>query len=419
MMATKKPMFRSFTRGDIKTAWSIIQQNRARSVMTIVGIVVAVVAVILIIGVGDGVKQAVKGQVNRLGKDLIMVRPGSSKSGLSGSLGSLTQPQTVAGLDDRDLQAVASASGVKDAVPLSTVDGVVAINGHNAKFDGQVIATTSGFASSLRQEIKYGGFLDDSEGADGRAVIGSNVATTLFGESVPLGQSFDFRGHTFVVSGIFKQFDSNPLLGDADFNNAIFINYDMAQKINAGHTAIYEIVARASDSTTVDQTAQHIEQRLRVVHGGAQDFSVLRQGQSLDATNNILDLLTRFIVGAAGITLLIGGIGIMNIMLVSVTERMHEIGIRKAVGATNRQILQQFLLESVVLSSIGAVIGLVVAVGLILLMNVYSTDGFHPVIPWVEAVITVVVAVLVGAVFGTFPALKAARKDPIDALRNE
>jgi len=419
MMATRKPIFRSFTRGDIKTAWSIIQQNRGRSVMTIVGIVVAVVAVILIIGVGDGVKQAVKGQVNRLGKDLIMVRPGSSKQGLSGSLGSLTQPQTVAGLDDRDLQAVASASGVEAAVPLSTVDGVVALDGHNTDFDGQVIATSSDFANTLRQDVKYGGFLDDTAGSDGRAVIGSNVAATLFGESVPLGRSFDFRGHTFVVSGVFKQFDSNPLLGDADFNNAIFIKYDMAQKINDGHTAVYEIVARASDSTTVDQTARNITQRLRVVHGGAQDFSVLRQGQSLAATNNILDLLTRFIVGAAAITLLIGGIGITNIMLVSVTERMHEIGIRKAVGATNRQILQQFLLESVVLSTVGAVIGLAIAIGLILLLDVYSTDNFHPIIPWVEAIATVVIAVLVGAVFGTFPALKAARKDPIEALRNE
>lgn len=413
----KKPIFRSFTRGDIKTAWSIIRQNRGRSVMTIVGIVVAVVAVILILGVGEGVKQAVKGQVNKLGKDLIMVRPGTSHDGLSGGLGSLTRPNVVAGLDQRDLQAVAAAPGVKAAVPLSTIDGVVAIDGHNSNFHGSVIATNDQFANVLRQKVRYGGFLGNDDGSDGRVVLGWNVAVSLFGEQAPLGHNLSFRGRDFVVSGVMAQFDSNPLLGDADFNNAIFIKYDVAQQITDNHAAIYEILAQASDSTTVGRTADNIQRQLRVVHGGQQDFTVLRQGQSLQATNSILSLLTGFIFGAAAITLVIGGIGIMNIMLVSVTERMHEIGIRKAVGATNRQILQQFLLESVVLSAFGGIIGFVLGVVIILLVDVYGS--FHPVIPWAAGVATVFIAIAVGAIFGTFPALKAARKDPIEALRNE
>ncbi len=416
MSEPKKPLFRSFTRGDIKTALSIVNQNRARSVMTIVGIVIAVVAVILIVGIGDGVKRQVKGQVSRLGKDLIMVRPGTEAKGLTGGLSSLSQPNVVAGLDDRDLKAVASANGVRQTVPLSTIDGMVTIDTGESSFDGPVIATNSGFADVLRQPVKFGSFLGDDQGSDARAVIGSQVAITLFGENAPLGRSFSFRGHDFVVSGVMGQFDSNPLLGDADFNNAIFIKYSLAQDITKDHVAIYEILARAGDTTLVTQTANSIERKLRTVHGGRTTFSVLQQNQSLLATNSILDLLTRFIVGAAAITLLIGGIGIMNIMLVSVTERMHEIGIRKAVGATNRQVLQQFLLESVVLSAIGGVVGLLVAWAIIEFMVVYT--DFSPAMPWIVAVSTVVAAIVIGALFGSIPALKAARKDPIEALRN-
>ena len=395
----------------------MLRQNRGRSLVTIFGIVIGIVAVILIIGIGEGVRQQIQGQVNRLGRNLIMVRPADDNTGVSGSIGTLSGPSSVRGLDDRDLQAVASAQGVRQAVPLSVIDGTVVSDEHGTTFNGPIIATNAGFVDVVHQKVQYGGFLSNSEGADGRAVIGSDVAVSLFKEMVPLGRTFQFRGQEFIVSGILKKFDSNPLLGDADFNNAIFINYDVAQQLTQDHVAIYQILAQISDTAKAEQTAHAIDTKLRAVHGGSKTYAVMQQGQSVTASDAILNLLTRFIIGAAAIALLIGGVGVMNIMLVSVTERMHEIGIRKAVGATDWQILSQFLLESTVLSAIGGILGFVTAGICIWLLRLFT--DLQPTMPWTSASIAVLLAIVVGTLFGCFPAIKAARKDPIEALRNE
>ncbi len=388
-----------------------------RSTLTILGIVIAVAAVIMIVAIGDGVKQQVQGQVDKLGKNLLLIRPGSSNQGLAGGLGSLTGPTTTNSLDERDLAAVDAAKGVFEAVPLSTVDGTVRTDENRTNLAGPVVATNNAFVSVLNQQVQYGSFLGSESESDSRAVIGSDVAASLFEENVPLGRSFSFRGHQFVVSGVLKQFDSNPLLGDADFNNAIFIRYDMAQKLTGGNAAIYQILAQIDPEAEMGDVSAAISRNLSKVHGGSHNFSVLRQGESLAATNKILDTLTAFTLVAAAITLLIGGVGIMNVMLVSVAERMHEVGIRKAVGATSRQILSQFLTESIVLSSVGAIVGLAVAAVLVYLISLYS--DLHLVMPWSTALWMVLIAILVGTLFGSVPALKAARKDPIEALRSQ
>jgi ABC-type antimicrobial peptide transport system permease subunit len=395
----------------------MLRQNRGRSLVTIFGIVIGLVAVILIIGIGEGVKQQVQSQVNRLGRDLIMVRPGSETTGITGSIGTLSRPTAVPGLDNRDFQAVASAKGVRQAVPLSTIDGVVKSDEPATSFKGAVVATNAGFVDVVHQKVQYGSFLSNGEGSDERAVIGADVAVSLFKETVPLGRTFEFRGKEFIVSGILDKFDSNPLLADADFNNAIFINYTVAQQLTADHVAIYQILAQVSNAAKADETARAIDNKLSAVHGGSKNYEVLQQGQSAVASDAILDLLTRFIIGAAAIALLIGGVGVMNIMLVSVTERMHEIGIRKAVGATNRQILSQFMLESTVLSAIGGLLGFIVAGVGIWLLRLFT--DLQPTMPWMSASVAVLLAIGVGTIFGCFPAIKAARKDPIEALRNE
>jgi ABC-type antimicrobial peptide transport system permease subunit len=284
-------------------------------------------------------------------------------------------------------------------------------------FKGAVVATNAGFVDVVHQKVQYGSFLSNGEGSDERAVIGADVAVSLFKETVPLGRTFEFRGKEFIVSGILDKFDSNPLLADADFNNAIFINYTVAQQLTADHVAIYQILAQVSNAAKADETARAIDNKLSAVHGGSKNYEVLQQGQSAVASDAILDLLTRFIIGAAAIALLIGGVGVMNIMLVSVTERMHEIGIRKAVGATNRQILSQFMLESTVLSAIGGLLGFIVAGVGIWLLRLFT--DLQPTMPWMSASVAVLFAIGVGTIFGCFPAIKAARKDPIEALRNE
>lgn len=411
-----RPRLKSLTRGDIKTAINMLRQNRGRSLMTMLGIIIAIMAVVLIVGIGQGVQQQVQGQVKHLGKNLVMVRPGTQGSSLAGGLDSLTAPAVIGGLSGRDVAAIRSISTVDQVVPLSIVDGAVHSN-DGGTFAGSVIGTNGALTNVLDQSIDYGGSLSGDNDSQGQAMIGADVAASLFNDNVPLGHSFTFRGKEFVVSGILHRFDSNPSLGDTNFNNAIFIRYDVAQKLTDDHAPIYEILAQIKPDASIDQAIQTINQKLRVVHGGAQTFSVLKQDQSLAATNKILEALTSFIIGAAGVTLLIGGIGIMNIMLVSVTERMHEIGIRKAVGATNHQILSQFMLEAAVLSLVGGLLGFALSVAAIYLLRIYS--NLQPVMPWWPAVAAVFAALLIGIIFGSIPAIKAARKDPINALRNE
>jgi ABC-type antimicrobial peptide transport system permease subunit len=407
---------RSFTRGDLKTAVVTLRQNRGRSLMTMFGIIVAVAAVIVVVGGGRGVHAQVQGQAERLGKDLVIVRPQNPQSSLFGSFGSLGPVGGANMLSKRDLSAVLTAHGVQTAVPLGIVDGKIVTDNDNQSFTGSVLATDAGFTSVLHHGVDYGSFLGADSDSDGRAVIGSAVANQLFGETVPLGRSFTFRGREFIVSGILHPFDSNPLLGDADFNDAIFIKYSVAQQLTADTTGLYEILARADGHDPVTETVRSITVKLAAVHGGSHDFSVLKQNQSLAATNSILTQLTGFSIGVAVIVLAIGGIGVMNMMFVSVSERMHEIGIRKAVGATNRQVLSQFMLEAFVLSLAGALLGGLVAYGAIWLLRLFTS--FQPLMPWLTAAMAVLAAVIVGTLFGTFPAFKAARKDPIDALRN-
>lgn len=410
------PESKSFTRGDIKSSLQSVRHNKLRSVATVFGIVIALMAIIVIIGIGDGVKNQVGQQIQKLGKDIIMVRPKTRNSPVSGSLGSLAGSDSVTSLSYADYQDVKNTGGVASAVPLSTVNGTLVTDKGNTSFSGAVVATTDDFLSILSQELQVGSFFSPNT-SSARAVLGANVAVKLFNENIPLGRSFELNGQEFVVTGILKQFNSNPLLGDADFNNAIFIKYSTARQMDNIKPEIYEILAKTYPKADVGSVVERVGQHLARDHRGNDDFAVLAQGKTVQATSAIYGLLTEFVVGAAAVALILGGIGVMNIMFVSVTERMHEIGVRKAVGATNNQILIQFLMESSILSLMGGVIGFVLGLVAIKFLDLFSS--LHPVMPWSAAAWSVLAAVLIGALFGAFPALKAARKDPIDALRNE
>jgi len=218
------------------------------------------------------------------------------------------------------------------------------------------------------------------------------------------------------VRGVMKKFDSTPLSLTTDFNDAILIPYSTAQKLTENNTQLYQILAKPKDPAQLNQVVGGVTASLKASHGGQQRFSVLRQDESLKITNRIADLMTKLIACIAAVSLLVGGIGIMNVMLVSVAERMHEIGLRKALGASDRQIMSQFMAEAILLSLIGSVIGVVISLVINFVLRV--TTSLTPAVPWEAIGISVLVSVLIGAIFGTVPALKAARKDPIEALRS-
>jgi putative ABC transport system permease protein len=244
------------------------------------------------------------------------------------------------------------------------------------------------------------------------------VAQQLFGEQNPIGRSIKILGGDFIVQGVLAESaDGLVSVAATNFNSAVFIPYQPAKDLAGGRTNILQILIRGKNPNNLDQTAKDVRSVLLRSHQGQEDFSVLKQFELVKIANSSVGIITGFISGIAAISLLVGGIGIMDIMLASVSERTREIGVRKAVGATNRQILSQFLVEGVALSVGGGLIGIIVALIIYAALKIYT--GLEPVITIPVVILAVTVSVVVGIIFSVAPALKAARKNPIDALRGE
>lgn len=410
----------SLTRGHLKAGLDAVRGAKLRSFWTMFGVIIGVASVITVLGIGQGVSRQVTGQIHHLGSDLITIRPaqlhpggdhGNSNVSLlsdSSSFSSTLRP--------RDISTVAGVKGVAASAPLTIVTGKV--SGNQGDYDrGFVIGTGSDLSSLLNQSVAYGSFLTPADEGMKVAVLGPRASEALFDEDVPLGRSFNFHGQRFIVRGIFNNFTAAPLTQETDFNNAIFIPNDVAQSLSNNAAPTYEVLAKASNAKQTDQVAAAIQKALDKSRGGQSNLAVVPGNQNLADSQDILSLLTKLVAGVAAISLLVGGIGIMNVMLVSVSERTHEIGIRKAVGATNRQILSQFMIEATVLSVVGGAIG--VSIAFIIDLTLRLTTSLQPVITWQAVLLAVGVTLAVGVVFGTVPALKAARRDPIEALRSE
>jgi len=372
----------------------------------------------LIISLGEGAKQDVRNQVNEYGSDLILIRPGNTSTAQSGISGSslFSAFGTNGTLNDVDVQAVTNAPDVQTVAPLSTVTGIVSYDGKPYP-GGGVIATTHTFPELLNHKTEFGEFFRETDEGRKFAVIGKRVAEEVFQENVPIGKALEFRGERYIVKGVLEEFDTSPFTPGANYNNAIFIPYTTGKAVAEGNAQIFQILAKPSSPDKVGTAQAEVTANLRQARGGQQDFSVLQQTETLELTNQTLDILTGLIAAIAAISLFVGGIGVMNVMIVSVTERTHEIGIRKAVGATDQQILSQFLAEAVILSAVGGIIGVTIAYASVLYMRLFT--NISPIIPVKYAGLAILVAVAVGGIFGVAPAIKAARKDPIMALRGE
>lgn len=406
---------------NLKMAIMSLKTTKWRSFLTMLGIIIGVVSVVTVVSIGEGIKHQISSQIDQLGRDLVTVRPGVlDEQGIGGSVSGVNSffNSTDGGsLDKKDLETVQQTAGVGMAVPLSLLNGPIKVNGE-VKPTPMILGTTAAMNDILHNPTSDGDFFADEDvnAQPYVAVIGYNVAEKLFGQRVPIGKSFEFLGQSFVVRGVLQKFDTSPLSLTTDFNDTIFIPYKTAEDLTQGNAQLYEILAKPSDPAQLEAFATALRTNLKASHQGQQKTTVLSQDQSLAVTNKILDLITKLIAGVAAISLLVGGIGIMDVMLVSVAERMHEIGIRKALGASNRQILAQFLTEATVLSFVGGIVGVIASV--LINLGLRATTSLAPVLTWQSIVIATGVSLVVGIIFGTAPALKAARKDPIDALRN-
>lgn len=409
---------RSISRGQLKSGIDAFKKAKLRNFWTMLGIIIGVASVILVIAISEGVKQQISGRINHIGTDIITIVPNTvHANGSSLDTISLLGGLNVTGsLTNTDVSRIANTKGVSQVAPLTAMNAKIKGNQSNYS-NGLVIGTTANFANLINQPLQYGNFISGLDDSDNGVVLGSLAARDLFNEDVPLGLTLYINGQPYIVKGVFSSFPDTPLSSGSEYNKAVFIDYNNAQNLTNNTVTTYQILARPSNPSNVSSETALIYSRLLQSHGGQPDFSVLDQKQTLANSNAILNLITKLIVGVASISLLVGGIGIMNVMLVSVTERMHEIGIRKALGATNRQILNQFMVEATMLSLIGGLIGVAIAFIIDLGLRVFT--NIQPIISWQIVLLACLVSIAIGIVFGSFPALKAARREPIDALRSE
>jgi len=387
------------------------------------GMIIGISSVIIIISIGASAQGLILNQIKSVGSDLIGILPGaSSEDGPPASVMGVT----VTTLKYEDAQAIAKKQNAPHVLAVASyVKGTGTISWQNRNVDTDITGTTASYVNVEDVEVELGRFFsEDEEKTISRLVVlGSQVAKDLFGDEDPVGQQVKIKREAFRVIGVMKERGSVAFQSEDD---QVFIPLITAQKLLLGINHLGFVRAKVDDSKNLDQSVKDIKATLREQHDiddpTKDDFSVRNVQQALDVFTGVTDALKFFLASIAAIALVVGGIGIMNIMLVSVNERIREIGLRKAVGARNKNIMNQFLIETIVISLGGGLIGIVLGVivsALIAVVANYLNYDWDFIITINSIILASGVSIIIGVVFGIYPARKAAKLDPIDALRYE
>lgn len=409
-------------RDGFRVTFTNLRTNRMRSVLTILGIVIGITAIMMVMALGRGAQDIILGQVQNIGSKTIVVHPGREPKGPSDSAQMFSDS-----LKQRDLDELQKKT---NAPTLARIDGLL-FGAETASYASETYHVTIFGASELLAQIYKinvadGRFIAD-EDVRNRAdviVIGSKVRDELFGNTDPVGEKVKINDRTFRVVGLL------PKKGQVSFMNfdeAVVVPYTTAQQYIFGIKYFHHFLIEAETEEFVTQTVHDVAETLRTDHRIADpskdDFWIITQADAIERVNTVTNILTYFLAAVAAVSLLVGGVGIMNIMLVAVVERTREIGLRKAIGARDADIRQQFLLESVALTLIGGILGVVAGASfttlVVFVLQRTVAPGWSFSFPISAALLGIGVAAGVGIVFGLYPASKAAQKSPIEALRYE
>ena len=395
-------------------AWASLIANKMRSILTMLGIIIGVAAVIALVSIGNGVKQDIQNSISSLGSNLLMVMPGAPRTpGVRPSAGSMKS------LKVSDYEAIAKLDGVKAASPMTNGSYVVIYQ--NKNWTTSVSGVSYNYLDVNNWSMKSGRFLSEKnvQNRERVAVVGKTVVKNLFGDEDPVGAEIRVKNIPFRIIGVLNSKGSGAMGNDQD--DMVVIPYTTAMERVEGVDYLRMIYVVGKDENGIDRLQSDIENLLRVRHGikdtNLDDFNIQNMNSIMETMEETTGTLTLFLGAVAAISLVVGGIGIMNIMLVSVTERTREIGVRKALGATYSVIVTQFLIEAVVISLMGGIIGIIIGIGSSKLIGMAS--GMSTVISVPTIVMSFAFSMAIGLIFGIYPARKAAKLNPIDALHYE
>lgn len=398
----------------IRSAFQSLRANALRTFLTMLGIIIGISAVILIFSIGQGAVAYVKNELSMFGTDFFQINPGNNAiSALMGEANTVTMDDVNAIEKDKsitNIRTVGAFASIATTVTANDINKVYLIYGMSPSIQ-----------DLLKPNMVVGNFFTDEQNLQSQrvAVVGNQVADTFFGKGVnPLNEKMKIQQKTFKVIGVAK---SGSVLFGGFFDNAIFIPIDVMLHEMEGGGRIREVDIAVYDTNRMNETIQQVTDLLRDRHnlktGDENDFITASATDSITIVENITNILTLIFVGISAISLIVGGVGVMNIMLVSVTERTREIGLLKAIGAQEKDILFQFLIEAMVMTGFGGLLGIAVGIGGAALVSMLVK------IPLVVSPIAILIAfgisMLVGVGFGMYPARRAARLSPIDALRYE
>lgn len=402
-------------RTHLRLACTSIKENRTRSFLTCLGIAIGIASIILILSLTGSISNLISEEVSDIGSDLIVVRSNTTKDSVATVIEELTSSNSFqkSNLAISDTELIKNMETVSAVAPIAVVHSTLQ-DGENTVDSATIVGTTPDFNTIEPLTLRYGSFITEKN-KENSLVIGHMLSLLLFSTSNPVGRTINYHGKTFMVIGVLEEINNSINFDNIDFNNALIMDINQLDKL-VGSLQIQQINVQVATTSDLPIASEQIREKLIEKKSGDNNFAVTYGEDITHPASALLKIISGMLAVVAGVSLVVGGIGVMNIMLVSVAERTHEIGIRKAVGASSANILMQFMFESLILSIFGGILGIIL--GYILAFFVSAITPFAPYISWEILLITFLTTVIVGMVFGIYPALKAASKNPIDSLKH-
>jgi ABC-type antimicrobial peptide transport system permease subunit len=408
-------------RTHFELAKTSLKERRGRTFLTCLGIAIGVASIILILSLMGSINNLVKSQVEAVGENLIVVRPTDNKDEVTNILSELTSANhfTKSNLSITDVSTIKNLNVEKSTdaeYPIMAVAPLAistnTLIGERTVDAGNVLGTNEDLKDILNLNLRSGSFIKDSSMKG--AVIGRDLSLKLFGTMEPVGKTFSLLGERFIITGILSESNSPINFNNVNFDDTVIVNISELSSLDT-NIQIQQINIKVASEDKTPETAKKIDETLLSAKKGEKNYKVAYGDEIGHPAGSLFEIISGMLTLVAGISLVVGGIGVMNIMLVSVAERTHEIGVRKAVGASNMNIFLQFLFESLILCILGGIAGLILGYVLAFLVSIIT-----PFAPYIDLLILVAafgISLIVGTIFGLYPAIKASHRNPIDSLK--